>query len=1035
MSLASTLRDLSSTTTSDATESAASIGSVAAFHQSESSRQQQFTAALQRLEADGAPARLVHLPSAEPTTVADGAVVPGPEEAAELATRNVSGPYESAAPAPAGIAYYGESGNALNPTPTVVDTTSLAGTLNVSNLTTLYLDSDDPDAWGAQLNAVLTNVTLWGSDGPGPDGYAFWAQNVVSYQQFNDTLQFVENTWNFTNLQASIPFEGAGTIVANDTNDSADLGVVLGASPYLYAPAPFNLTLYLNLSLYNPLLCGPWSSLRALPICENPSQALNAYAGDQTLFYNYSLSFPSDNTKVPAGTHEAGSFDWLTFHTSAAGAADAGSNHRSAGFEASGYAPGAVEDDDFELDLGLGAYDGANQVVFGANGTASLDYLSDCTKWPGLAATCSLPSEPVYRPVPSAYDFGSETGETTNGLEIAFEPTQDVARFSAGPLGLHPLWGFTGASGSSPGATPVTNQIEVSGSPVPVSRQPYIFVFLSETSAGGPFAGYAWAPDVPVWYLPPGTYAFEALLAGYAEQNGTFTVGGAPVTVSASLPYDPSAGVYTPIWAVEPSGSLANGELAGVSSSGNGSLRAPYRLFNTPDSNPGGELAPEFLSLNDYSYPTYPGLLLWNTTAYVETDHEVPFFDGTLLDGLRQAPTYLQQELYETQHVTLANSTLLGWSAFSSLSALPASQNLRPQGELMIWNSTNDLVRNDTFLATRPIAAGWVSPDELVLYGGGGECSTPTRVGPGPAVEDPCGGQTGPAPLGSQNVVWGSTFCDAPEPATPTECRSASPRSPGTYAGLAEAEGGDLIYNNAFRVDNPAPLMPWDLETGDGPVYYYDTWNVSEQAADNVARTVNGFALSGNVLDEAGKPSYPLQGGNYWWNYGNSLNPRSIPVFRNVVDYTLGYRFEFPAVYNSSVQPGLLGAGDASPLPGLAVTFQAAGLPRSVTWWIALALPGQSEPLNLSDATTDRLAVDLPDGTYTFSAGSVDRRYTAPAGSVTVEGRALTLKVRFSLARVDSTSAGAAGDPGRSGSTGTPEAPNSVAGAPVRRPR
>ncbi len=126
---------------------------------------------------------------------------------------------------------------------------------------------------------------------------------------------------------------------------------------------------------------------------------------------------------------------------------------------------------------------------------------------------------------------------------------------------------------------------------------------------------------------------------------------------------------------------------------------------------------------------------------------------------------------------------------------------------------------------------------------------------------------------GSNNVVWGNTFKD------PT----GSPTTPGTYAGIGEAENGDLIYDNYFDIDNPVLFMPWDYLHGRGAVApTSDTWNITEQAATDVANTVNGFALSGNIMGG----TQPFQGGNEWWNYGNSLNPATTTPYTNVVDYT-----------------------------------------------------------------------------------------------------------------------------------------------------
>ncbi len=985
-----------------ATETAADAAYVS-YQQAEASLQAEYTADAQQLEAHGALAKYIHLPSTLPSGEVNGAVVPGPMYADELQAETTGTTYAKS-PSPTGITYYGESGSTTSPTTTIVDTTSLAGTINVTNLSALYLDTDNPDQWGAQLNGVVTNVTLDGARGSAADGYAYWVQNVIGYQQFNSTLQFDENTWNFTTSPSdtSFPTSGTATIVANDTNDTLDDGeVYIGESQYFYAPTPFNLTFYTNLSLHNNLICNAWSSLHSSSGCtSSPAATIAAYYGDQTIFYNYSLSFPASNTKVPLGTHYSGNYDWLTFHTASGNVEDNGANTRSAGMEASGKHAGVVEDNDFELDFGIGAYDGATQDVFQANGTASLDYVNDCTASTGsVEESCTIPASPTYKSVPAALNFGAETGETGAGLSINYESTADVATFSAGPGVLHSLWGYT--TQNSAGTVAVTNHITVTGSPLTLTAQPYIFIFIEDTSVTTPADGFWWSPDVPVWYLNAGTYDYEAFLSDYTDvTGGTFTVSTSPVTVTATLPYASSNGVYTPLWALTPSGTVANAELAGISSSGAGTQSSPYVLFANNDTASSQALNSVFESDNDYEFPTFSGVLLYNTTAYVEESHGTEFYTGST------SLEYLQQQFYETQHVTIAHTgNIQGYGEFTSLFETTPAQNPIPTANVMIWNSTNDLVMGNTFLSTKAHSSSYVALDDLLLFGGGSGCTAAYSVAPAPPVTDPCGGTSGPAAAGSRNVVWGNLFYDTATTSTPS--------SPGTYAGIAEAEDGDLIYNNEFKVDNPAPLMPWDIATEEGPVFYSDTWNVSEQAASNVAETVNGFALSGNVLGSA----YALQGGNYWWNFGGPsgthcatpftanpgcLNSFANATYNNQVDYTDGAATIFPPPYTSNYENGLLGTGDAAPIPSsssgsFTTTFSETGLPASTTWYVNVTLPGQVAPYTLSSSAASQAALYISDGSYPFTVASANAAYSASAPSpLVVKGVTQTVTIAFS---------------------------------------
>ncbi|MGC2035588.1 MAG: thermopsin family protease, partial [Thermoplasmata archaeon] len=506
--------------------------------------QERYSTIASDLEARGVRADLIHLPSSEPVGYIAGKLVPGPEYGLDESGSGIS-QGSSAPPAPAGIAYYGESGNDSGPEEqtTSLDTSILAGTLNVQNLTTLYLDSDNPDQYGVQLNAVLVNLSLQGQTNNDGTPYDLWTQNVMSYQDLNRTLSFVENTWNFSSSSADFP-SGHSTVVASDVNDSNSDGVYVGQGPSLNAPPPFNLTLYLNTSLINPFVCTPESTVYLSSTCSNAATGTADYAGDQTLFYNY--TFYDDKTHY----FTSGTYDWLTFHSGKGSVLDK-SNKRLAGFEASGNLANPEDlSSDWELDVGVGAFDGADQNVFNGSGTATLDYVGDCTHpTAGTPSNCHPSATSVFKPVPSALNFGSETGECSDGISVVY--TKTAASFSAGPLDLLPLWGYAQEKGVASGATAVTNAITVSGSPLAISAQPYIFVFLEDLSVGAPAPAFAWAPDVPTWYLMPGKYDWEAMLADYTEKSGSLTVGTTPKTLTAVLPYHHAAGVYTPLWALD----------------------------------------------------------------------------------------------------------------------------------------------------------------------------------------------------------------------------------------------------------------------------------------------------------------------------------------------------------------------------------------------------------------------------------------------------------------------------------------------------
>ncbi len=862
-----------------------------------------------RLPNVGPPARLV-----------DGVVVPGATAAAGHDAF------------PEGVAYYGESDPAGTVVATSLNASSVAGRLAVTSLTAMYLDSNSPNISGVQLNSILDNVTLQGGA-----GYDFWTQNALDYFASNATLGFGEDTWNFSSGASGIP-TGNSTIAAHSPNGSLSGGIYIGFGPYLPAPTPFVLTLYLNSS--------------------------RTAAGDQELWYNYSLAATGE-------PYRSGNYDWVVFNsTNAAHPATV----PVAPFYASGssYNPSGLPYD-FELDFGIAAYNGATMDTFAGNLSAGVAYCP-------IATTPCTPSE--LRSVPAAEDFGSQTGETGAGLSFSYANTTAVA--TGGPGIETGLWGYGGESGNAPGSTPVRVAISTSGSPDGAGGDPYAFVFLNDTSAG---SAYAWAPDLPEWHLMPGTYSYLVMLADYGARFGEFTVGTTPTNFSTVLVYSNASGVYTPLWAFD------NAELGPISSAGSGTLAGPYTLFRNPtahctacDGAPDGNLSGWFFDYNDYLYPTFPGVFLSGTSAYVTLDRPPSFtvYNESGGSGSSAENWYfdLPIELYHVSHVTVSNATGIGtWPTMFEILMIapePAAQNPFPQGNVIVWGSTSVLIRGNRFTtesepgatcgtggACPPLRCnGCVPPDELLLYGG------------------------------RNNTVWGNTFED---PAG----ASLSTGAGAVYAGLAEAESGDLLYNNNLSVDNPAMLMAYDLFNDScwagyagqcTPLItpsYHDTWNVSNQSATDVARTVNGFPLSGNVLG----PQYRLQGGNFWWDWGNALNPYGTVPFTNVFDYTQNAT-NLPPGY-PAVESSLRVGGDFAPLrlgylgpPAVSVTFTESGLPAGTDWSVTLGGATRS-------SGTPTIVFSETAGSYAYSVAPLAGFEPPANGSVSVAGAPVGVPIAF----------------------------------------
>ncbi len=861
--------------------------------------------------ADGLPAADLHLPYTG--TYADQTVNGVSTAGSQLDNECVAGAQAAGQTEPTGVDYAGTIDNATGVHDVTLDSNSVAGILTVnSQPQSFYPGSGTPTQWGGQENVVLPNVTILGKECPGAScsasgtgNYAFWVQNVISYDSNNDTISFVDDTWNFTSGSSEM-FNSS--LVDWSPTGSNYTGVWVAYSPYFYMPPPFTVTTYVNTSVNS--------------------------AGDEILWYNYSIASPTRDINN-------GNYDYLVFNSQPLTGGPIALNPPD--FEASAHSHHEVTEG-YEFDAFIGADDGANNLILSANATMQVQY---CVQLP----YCT-PTSFAYASVPAAVNYGMQTGEQTTGVAVNYVGT--TADLVSGPLVTHGLWNYTGQTGVNPGSVAVTNDITVSGAPEgTLATQPYVFVWLENTNYTS--QGYQWAPDVATWYLMPDTYNYEIMLADYTQQNGTFKVVASPLTLTVTLPYNHQMGVYTPLWA------LNNGQLAGISSSGSGTVSSQYVLFNNPTTTyfgfTAGNLSSNFYSKDDYSFPSYAGLLIEHTTAYVDAT-DLPAFSVTHTT----TAYYLGLELFYTSHVTIANdANLRGWPSWEEISfyaTVPATQNPAPQAELFVWNSTNDLIMSNTFVGTKTTSGSYVAPDGIVLYGGG------------------------------DNVVWGNTFRDPYGVAFGT-----------TYAGIGLAEANDLIYNNNFSVDNPVVYLPYNWANvadclpqylggcgynQDDNGWFYnvqanvigDTWNVTPQAASNVANTVNGFALSGNILG-AGETT---QGGNYYWNLGTSPNNYTTTPYVSRFYYS-DWSYVFPLGCGTIQAPGapcgtpppIVGAyengiqtgGDYAAY-GPTVHFAETGLLAGLTWSVTLGTATQS-------STGSSTTFDVAYGTYAYTI-------TAPIG-------------------------------------------------------
>ena len=610
------------------------------------------------------------------------------------AAGGVISPLYSEAPAPMGIGDFGvQASHGVN-VGTVSYTSSVEGVLTLDQLNSTYLDGQGPDTVSIQLNTVLTNVQLFGTV-----GYQFWIQNVPEYIPHLDQLSLLDNVWNFSNSQFDLTqnsiYSARGVAIAPV--------FYYDNGPTFHISMPFTVRVYNNATLFHdrPAVYLNYSVTNSMGVTVSGSY-------DRIVFNSTVMAHP----KVPAATPDF-QIDGQQYG-------------------ANGYLP-----NDAELMLG-GSDDGDTTSVTAVQGTMQLLTLPNGTS--------------SYLPVPSAFDFGTDTGETTEGMaEWASGGATPMAHLGPGPSYLIPLWGAVGASF---GHIVQTLQVAPSNAFVFVSPGPK---FDQNTAQ--------WAPvrlDGGARYeLPAGEYSYKVLLSEYRPV--TFTLNGT-AAMSVTLVSAPHLGIYTPLWAT------GNAQLAAISQpGGTGTAANPYVLDNAP-----GTISPLFGQMNDFQFPVFPGIQLVYTSAFVTITDAPSFLVQYSLAGQAALLTsyglptfnYLQIEFENATHVSLVdNPVISGWFSADNIGM--------SLGDVLLWNSSHDLIAGNDF-------------------------------------EDM--GQSVYVAFGSDDVFWGNSFTVAVPPcADPYGLLNYSDQS-----GIELSANGDLVYNNYFDVPlgadtptySPATYLP-----------------------------------------------------------------------------------------------------------------------------------------------------------------------------------------------------------------------------------
>jgi thermopsin len=761
------------------------------------------------LRADGVPLRDAFLPNLDanphPTLSKYGTVSPG---------------YSTGGPAPIGVAEYGIFNDSGTLVPENLSTTGLIGTFVgqnpacrafIGNCTpsVLAMDTGTPDAYGLQLNAVLQNVTLFNTP-----GYEFWTQNVFEYSTFSQQLYIITNIWNFSSSGASFTPNSLAGIGPN--------GTIVPGELYYSVSGPYNISAnYTAVVEMNSFLVG----------------------NDDAVEFSFEVA----NQTVIFG----GENDFAIFNSTGASGPGVVSP---ALYVASGseYTPLGIPSD-WEFVMG-GPGGGSNVDIFSMYSEMDLYWLNPITE--------------EYVVVPSAYDVGSETGETSAGATALWEG--NWSRFTSGP-GEFIVPGPTFVSG----LWNVTNTTQGVGLVGYFLNPSNAFTFFGQTSDEFDYQAFAWAPPNWVYFLPPATYSVWSLASNFEPTlNGFFVLNDSEQLLSVNLTYDTFTGVYTPLWAFNETG------LDAITWNG-------YTLFSNEYAQLGDDAAnglyfPWFGEFNDYTFPVFAGILLWHVydaeivaPPTLQVDYP-SWYDGFLNYYGVPLTNNLGILVYDSDFVTLDGAAAItGWW-FTPAAFGPTA----PQDNVVFWNVSYSVISNNRFET---------SSNALYLYGG------------------------------TDNEIFNNTFLQyLPTAANPFDL---SGYYYGTYA-LFEADYGDyalggdycdcsdLIYNNIFDTYFTAYSPALDPYTGNYPILpFSEEWNTPrENGEPNI--------IGGDYL-----------GGNYWWNYGTSSNPYGdLPYDDFSIDYLFIWDLDPYGIYwGGDFVPLTLS-------PVFLITFDETGLPAGTFW-------------------------------------------------------------------------------------------------------
>ncbi|MGB7124692.1 MAG: thermopsin family protease, partial [Thermoplasmata archaeon] len=866
------------------------------------------------LRADGVSQKDEYLPNFLGGGRMDGAVV---------------SPISSSAPAPMGIGDFGVRNTSGTAAPYVLDSTSWEGSVTFNSGDFFYIDNDGPSEFGVQLNTVLANVTVQGNSSG-----VYWTQDVMFYNPVNNSVQFLDNIWNFSDPSTVEP---AATFYSyNGTPVSPTY--YYDESQFFTVPFPFTVHLYTNSSLTN--------------------ESGKTYS---TVRFGYDLV---NGFGLTIGS---GIFDTVLFNSNVAVSAHPPLPR----FQVNGgeLTPTQFLLYDSELMIG-GPGGGSTTQVYALNASMQLRYLAPATlRWTND---------------PTAWTAGTDTGETSQGIS-EYYTTAGTMQLRGGPSFVEPMWNAT------PGGH--VGELTVRGTLAPDNA----FVFVSNGSSfWEPTA--AWAPTVPggsyAFYLPPGSWTANVLLSEYDNESFPFAgSNGAVDSQNVTLFFDPDdTGVYTPLFAWD------NAELANISSSGAGTAADPYQIDNNQYTDLPylfGEINdflfpvfPGVLISNTSAYfvlndpPSFTVLL-------------PPAADLGLDERGLPDTNQLQIDLYYTDHGAVwGGSDLSGWDS-SSLFDYPYYE---PAAALTLWGATNTLVGDNTFVDQglglvlmngtgntvwgNRFVNGLLYDDSFPVQFGIGEWES------GDLIYNNLFNTTITAYSPSLNLYSGFPETNLNSWNLPAAVPAGTLRVVDGFNLTGSLVGAPTVCGNWWDDYTPGSPVPYDeygfIETGgdacpDGPsgeVAYTATFTETGVTSATWTMTIAGESASAAAGSSI---RFSLPNGTWQYTAGSVAGLTASPASGTLtID---GAARTIPIAYTP-------GGGPPTPEEYL-VAFDETGLAPGTSWSVDVASAPQT-------GTGTSIALTEVNGTYPYTVPSVaDYTLASASGSVTVSGGAAEATVAF----------------------------------------